>query len=111
MDINAYSEISEEELIARVKNGEKIALAPNARRVLSEQYLKEFYIKTFPTDELGQDLDEKATFENLWDCLNDGTDVYECFGAGDSIVRERMFSKLSKMLNISYDVIYEMWLR
>ena len=36
---------------------------------------------------------------------------YEAVGNGiDSIIRERIFEKLSQELNVDYGVIYNMWL-
>ena len=39
-----------------------------------------------------------------------GGDIYDYIGVGDSLIRERLFTRLSKMLGLDYDHIYEMWL-
>ena len=72
--------------------------------------LKEFYLKNYPTDELGVEINENATFVGLLHSLYEGNDVYDYFGVGDSIVRERLFDGLSKELKTSYDYDYNLLL-
>ena len=85
--------------------------------------IKDFYLNNYPTDELGVELNEKATFLGLLDILNtqsvDDSDDYVCgydyiygyIGVFDSIVRERLFSELANQLNKSYDYIYQLWIK
>jgi len=49
--------------------------------------LKEFYMKNYPTDELGVEINENTTFVGLLHALYEGNDVYDYFGVDDSIVR------------------------
>jgi hypothetical protein len=72
--------------------------------------IKEFYIDNYPTDELGIELNEKATFAGLVTQLFGDMDVYDYIGVSDSLVRERLFSELAKKLNTSYDYVYNLWL-
>ena len=73
--------------------------------------IEEFYLNTYPTDELGVELIETATFVGLLDVLhNNTTDVYDYIGVGDSIVRERVFARLAEILEMPYDYIYNLWL-
>jgi hypothetical protein len=72
--------------------------------------IKEYYTKTFPTDELGADLDHTATFEGLLIVLFTRKDVYDYFGVSDSVIRERLFERLAEIYNISYDDVYYQWL-
>ena len=51
-----------------------------------------------------------STFQDLWRALERGDDVYDVMGAGDSIVRERLFDRLAELKRTDYDTIYEMWL-
>lgn len=71
--------------------------------------IKEWYIKEYPTDELGVEIDDDVTFEDLFESLD--KNVYETLGVGDSIVRERVFDKLAKVMNVDYDYIYKQWLK
>lgn len=99
-------------LIEIAKNpNQRFILGPALRKKLEDVNIKEFYTTEYSSDELGQDLKDNITFADLFDCLNKKNDVYDLFGVGDSIIRERMFGKLSNLLNWDYDVIYEMWLR
>ena len=73
--------------------------------------IKEFYLKKYPTDELGVEINENATFVGLVNTLHEGGEVYDYFGVGDSLVRERLFEELSNQLNKDYDYVYNLWLK
>ena len=73
--------------------------------------IKEFYLNTYPTDELGTELNENVTFAGLITELFGEGDVYKYIGVSDSLVRERLFEELSKQLNKSYDFVYNLWLK
>jgi hypothetical protein len=75
--------------------------------------MKDFYLNEYPTDELGVEIDTKATFIGLLDALHKGRDVYEYIGVGDSLIRERLFYKLSELLGKAYNdaYIYNLWLK
>lgn len=74
--------------------------------------VKKWYCSTYPKDELGSDIREKLSFLKLYELLASGNGdyVYDLIGVSDSIVRERIFERLSKILNIEYDYIYQLWL-
>ena len=72
--------------------------------------IKEFYLEAFPTDELGVEINSQATFGGLWAAIRGGI-VYEYIGVFDSVVRERVFEKLSELSGHDYDYIYEEWLK
>ena len=72
--------------------------------------IKQFYLNNYPTDELGVELNENANFTGLLNELFTGNDIYGYIGVGDSIIRERLFSKLSEILNCPYDYVYDLWL-
>lgn len=69
----------------------------------------DWYRETYPTDELGQNINN-IMFYDLFDAIASGRDVYESLGAGDSLVRERCFEKLAKLMDTDYANIYELWL-
>lgn len=74
--------------------------------------VKEWYCRTYPTDELGGKLREKLTFIKIYELLasGNGDQVYDLMGVRDSIIREGLFEQLSKILNVEYDYIYQLWL-
>jgi len=73
--------------------------------------IKEFYLNEYPTDELGVEINEDATFVGLlWMLQTKPRDVYDFLGVFDSIVRERVFQELANQLRLSYTTIYELWL-
>ena len=71
--------------------------------------IRQFYLESFPTDELGAEINPKANFESLWIVIRGGL-VYEYIGVFDSIVRERIFEKFSELTGHNYDYIYQEWL-
>lgn len=72
--------------------------------------IKEFYLEAFPSDELGVELNENATFDGLLNTLLYSKDVYEYIGVYDSLVRERLFEQAAERLNKPYDYVYNLWL-
>tara|TARA_R110002110_G_scaffold346597_2_gene556705 strand:- start:253 stop:534 length:282 start_codon:yes stop_codon:yes gene_type:complete len=69
--------------------------------------IKKWHESEFPTDEIGKEINPKATFEEL---KNNLTNVYDYLNVEDSIVRERCFVELSNRMNVHYDKIYYKWL-
>lgn len=72
--------------------------------------IKQYYLNAYPTDELGMELNDEATFEGLLNTLKSGEDVYDYIGEPDSIIRERLFEELSSQLNTDYEFVYQLWL-
>ena len=69
--------------------------------------IKTWYTSTFPTDELGSEINPQASFDGLKKNL---PNVYDYIAVSDSLVRERVFSELAVRMNVSYDHIYYKWL-
>lgn len=72
--------------------------------------IREWYLKNYPTDDLGVEIKENITFNDMLKTLNTCKDVYNALGVTDSIIRERVFEKLSELLEKDYDYIYGLWL-
>lgn len=70
--------------------------------------IKDWYIKAFPTDDMGEGI--CGTFKGFLQTLIQGEDIYDYIDVGDSVIRERIFSKLAEMLDVDYDDIYYLWL-
>ncbi len=73
--------------------------------------IREFYVKNYPTDDLGMGINHKATFAGLLNQLIVNGDVYEYLYVYDSIVRERCFERLAEELEVSYEYVYKLWLK
>ena len=73
--------------------------------------IREFYVKNYPTDDLGIGINPKATFAGLLNQLIVGGDVYEYLYVYDSIVRERLFERLAEELEVGYEYVYKLWLK
>ena len=73
--------------------------------------VKNWYVGQYPTDKDAKKyLNEKTTFCTILFHLQNGLDVYKALGFEDSLVRERVFSKLAEITDTSYDTIYYLWL-
>lgn len=70
--------------------------------------IKDWYMGAYKEDDLGDRLN--GTFKGALQTLLRGDDIYDYIGVGDSLIRERLFSKLSEMLDVDYDEIYNVWL-
>lgn len=73
--------------------------------------IKEWYTTEYPTDDMGEELDEAISFYGVYEAILCGLDIYRVLGVGDSIVRERVFLELSEMLECDYNEIYTTWLK
>lgn len=76
--------------------------------------IKQWYLDSFPEDELGQTLRDDITFEGLFEALDNYQDVYVfLFGdpmGGDSVIRERIFEALAEIIEVPYEEVYDQWL-
>ena len=72
--------------------------------------VRELYARFYPADELWVEIKEDITLHDVWDCINNGCEIYDLLGVYDSIVRERVFDLLSMALGIEYDDICSIWL-
>jgi hypothetical protein len=81
-----------------------------SHNIEADKNVKAWYIDTYH-DEAGQDIDDNITFEEVYHAMKMGDNFYETIGAGDSVIRERIFEELSNLYKVSYDDIYTMWLK
>jgi hypothetical protein len=103
--------LSYAKVISRVPNFESALIRHISRGQyakgggVASQSIKDWYTNNYPTDDLGEELNE-ITFEDLWN--TDNTDnIYEVMGVGDSVIRERLFERLSEIYGVSYDDVYD----
>ena len=90
---------------------------------MRKEKIKSWYIKEYPDDELGQEIKDDVTFEDIFNLLtsteyyNDdyNEDFYDYISNNpygiDSTVRERIFRELAELYNVSYEDVYDAWLR
>lgn len=85
-----------------------------AKEFTAQSSILDWYKIAFPTDsDMFDEMNEKSTFEDLFNFLDRRKNVYECIfndGYSDSIVRERVFAKLAEIMNVDYGYIYCKWL-
>ena len=72
-----------------------------------DQNVKNWYVDKYPTDTLGQDINEEITFNDVVDGIENGKDIYNILGVNDSIVRERIFDFISRYGKVD---VYNKWL-
>ena len=73
--------------------------------------IREFYLEAYPADDMGKDINPNATFAGLLNQLIVSGDVYAYLYVYDSIIRERLFEKLAEELEVSYEYVYNLWLK
>jgi hypothetical protein len=73
--------------------------------------IREFYVKNYPSDDMGDGINPTATFAGLLNQLIVGGDVYAYLYVYDSIIRERLFERLAEELEVSYEYVYNLWLK
>lgn len=106
LGIESSTEPKEGYWLVMDKHGKKLYFDIE-RRFLN---VKKWYKENFEDDELGEELNENVTFYDVLEALQKGKDVYEVFGVGDSVVRERIFERLSKLCGVTYEEIYYLWI-
>lgn len=77
-----------------------------------DDYVDEWYLYTFPDDDLGKNI-AHVKFSEVYQHMLNKRDVYEILEGDDtidSVIRERVFSELADRLNKDYDYIYDLWL-
>lgn len=72
--------------------------------------IKEWYCKTYPTDELGREIDGSITFADVLLGIAQCAEVYDIIGVSDSIIRERIFAEIASRMGCDYNVIFNLWL-
>ena len=95
--------------IAKKMSNPKVSVSEKMSK-LDNNKIKDWYIKNYPTDDEKNKLDDKNTFEDLWNGLGKNKDIYEVIGIGDSLIRERLFGHLAELKGVDYDVVYNKWL-
>ena len=117
--IYAYSEL--ERITENDVNSSKYAKGGVFKKSLKPVYsklvdyyrtekIKDWYIKNYPTDDLGNQINNVNTFEDLWNGINNHKNVYTIIGVDDSLIRERLFQNLSLIYDVDYNYVYKKWL-
>ena len=71
----------------------------------------DWYAVAFPNDEWGNEMMNKGiTFQDVFECLQVGFNIYALLGGVDSVVRERVFDALATMMDVDYSNVYYQWL-
>ena len=94
-----------------MRNLESRIFAPAYIRNLDDyNNIKEYYLNTFPTDDLGAEINDTATFTGLKLVLLNYMDVYDYLGAYDSLIRERVFEQLGELYGLTYNQVSSDWI-
>ena len=107
-DLRVEVSTDEEEPKAKESPRGKILREPDMER--AKINVRDWYMKEYPTDELGAEIKENLTFEDVFDALDRHQDFYDLIDVGDSIVRERIFKELADIMGTDYDYVYNQWL-
>lgn len=79
---------------------------------LQQSKVLDFYKQKHAHDDYGvSEINANVTFlDFLLELNKPNGDIYEILGVADSLIRERVFERLSELLNVDYNVIYNIWL-
>lgn len=72
--------------------------------------VREWYTRTYKTDELGQNINPQITFSDIFATLVAKEDIYEALEVGDSLIRERVFERMTGLTGLEYEYFYDLWL-
>jgi hypothetical protein len=72
--------------------------------------IREWYKECYPTDGMWSEINQNATFQDAFECLQVGFNFYAFLGVDDSLIRERVFEALATLMGCSYEHIYYQWL-
>lgn len=98
--------INKDEEIANMRDEETIIHRTCVGTIVKGK-VKDWYVKNYPDDDLGQDIDSDITFKDVYEHLEN---FYDIIKVSDSVIRERIFEELAKLTNQTYDKIYKIWL-
>ena len=73
--------------------------------------VRAYYMDKYATDELGTEIRMGVTFKDVFNTLDNRACIYDLLKEHDSIVRERVFEALSKIMKCEYDYIFSQWLK
>lgn len=96
----------EQKLYGIIDEGSKLVRAPMFKNIK----IKDFYTDNYPEDDLGEEINDTVTVDDVVDTLNNGGDLYKLIGVTDSLVRERLFEFIADICNTKYDRVYNKWL-
>ena len=72
--------------------------------------VKDWYIETYKSDKIGDNINEDITFYDIFKALNNHKNIYKIIGITDNIIRERIFNELANEMETSYEYIHAQWL-
>ena len=75
--------------------------------------VRDWYMETYPRDELGARIDGSVTMWDVVGLLNAGLGdrVYNLLRVGDSVIRERIFIRISGIVGCDYSDVYDTWMK
>lgn len=83
----------------------------NGYKVKGCDRVYDWYVDKYPHDDWAKEnLNKGILFQDVYECLQVGFNIYALLGAGDSIVRERVFEALATLMDCGYEHIYYQWL-
>lgn len=90
-----------------------LKLANDNRQEMDDNIYK-WYAKCYPNDEEAEYMNKEISFYDLFAAMciyNENEDIYRNMIINDdSVLRERIFKKITEILNVKYELIYQLWL-
>lgn len=76
-----------------------------------KELVRDYYMKKYPDDDLGVEINPLINFYDVFDALDSYKDIDDVLQVEDSVIRERVFTRLAELIDCDYDYIYDQWLK
>ena len=105
-DVKAFASTALQSLPSVVLGAVREVVPPG----YDDDRVADWYMRMFPDDELGPEIDKQLTFEVAAASVSLGPDFYDVLGSGDTLVRERVFQEIAARCGVGYAEVYDSWL-
>lgn len=72
--------------------------------------VKKWYLNEYSEDDLGEEINGDINFLDMFTALNSKINIYNFINVHDTLIRERIFEKMSELSGIPCEEIYNKWL-
>lgn len=70
----------------------------------------QWYKAEYPEDSIAENIAPLVSFKDCFDRMKKGEDFYDIICVADSLARESIFQKMSDILGVGYEELYQLWM-
>lgn len=86
------------------------SLVDAVKRLTSSENVREWYMTTYPKDELGAKLNPDLTFDDVLAAVPKGNGIYDSIGVRDGTMRSLIFDELCRRYGYTIREVHDSWL-